>query len=85
MNKLSSLWTDYKVGQYELPDDSKSVTEEVVEEKAAKMKAAVVAVKEEPTAAQEGTQEDARIAPNTQPMGQGNGSKVKGLPSLEKL
>jgi hypothetical protein len=58
VNKLSSLWTDYKVGQYDLPEDNKSVTEEVVEEKAAKMKAAVVAVKEEPKAAQEGTQEE---------------------------
>lgn len=58
VNKLSSLWTDYKVGQYELPDDNKSVTEEVVEEKAAKMKAAVVAVKEEAKAAVEGTQEE---------------------------
>ena len=57
-NKLSQMWTDYKVGQYTIPDDTKSVKEEVAEEKAAKMEAAVVAVKEEPKANQEGTQEE---------------------------
>lgn len=46
-NKLSQFWTDYKVGAYKLPKDIKSVTEEVVEQKAAKMEKAVVAVKTE--------------------------------------
>lgn len=57
-NKLSGLWTDYKAGQYTIPDETKSIKEEVVEEKAAKMKAAVVAVKEEAKAPEEGTQEE---------------------------
>ena len=58
VNKLSALWTDYKVGQDEIPDNAKSIVEEVVEENTAKMEAAVVAVKEEPKANQEGTQEE---------------------------
>ena len=52
-NKLSQMWTDYKVGAYSIPDDTKSVAEEVVEEKAAKMEAAVVAVKDAPSAPQD--------------------------------
>ena len=36
-NKLSQMWTDYKAGAYKIPDENKSVEEEVVEEKAAKM------------------------------------------------
>ena len=57
-NKLSQMWTDYKAGAYKIPEDTKSVEEEVVEEKAAKMEAAVVAVKEAPKANEEGSQED---------------------------
>ena len=42
------MWTDYKVGQYTIPEDTKSAKEEVAEEKAAKMEAwVVVAVEEE--------------------------------------
>ena len=52
-NKLSQMWTDYKAGAYKIPDENKSVEEEVVEEKAAKMEAAVVAVKEAPSAPQD--------------------------------
>ena len=52
-NKLSQMWTDYKAGAYKIPEDTKSVEEEVVEEKAAKMEAAVVAVKEAATASNE--------------------------------
>jgi hypothetical protein len=53
VNKLSQHWTDYKVGQYKLPD-VKSVTEEVAEEKANKMEAAVVAIREAPQVPEEG-------------------------------
>jgi len=52
VNKSSQLWTDYKVGQYKLPN-VKSVTEEVAEEKAEKMEAAVVAVREAPKVPEE--------------------------------
>ena len=37
-NKLSRIWTDYKVGQYTIPEDTKSVKEEVAEEKAQRWK-----------------------------------------------
>ena len=57
-NKLSQMWTDYKAGAYKIPDENKSVEEEVVEEKAAKMEAAVVAVKEAPKVDEGKTQDE---------------------------
>lgn len=54
---MSVLWTDYKAGQYELPE-VKSIDEEVVEAKAEAMEAAVAAVKDTPKVADGATQED---------------------------
>ena len=63
-NKMSVLWTDYKVGQYKLPE-VKSIDEENAESQVVAMEAAVAAVKESPRAPT-GDDQDSYLAEYTQ-------------------